>query len=56
MVYRIGDYVWYHVKGKKIRARLKKKVKDKWRLNYRWTDGVIYTHEVDEDDIEPKED
>ena len=56
VVYRIGDYVWYHVKGKKIRARLKKKVKDKWRLNYRWTDGVIYTHEVDEDDIEPKED
>ena len=53
IVYRIGDYVWYNFKGKKSEARLKKREGEKWRINFRWSDGKIYIKIVTEDEIEP---
>ena len=54
VVYRRGDNVWLHFKGQKLVARLKKKEKGQWRINYKWTDGKFYTRLTDEDDVEPR--
>jgi hypothetical protein len=54
VVYRRGDNIWFNYKGKKLIAKIKKREKGKWRINYKWTDGKFLTLVVDEDDFEPR--
>lgn len=52
--YKKGDNVWYHFKGKKLVAKVKKREAGKWRLNYQWTSGKFYTTLADEGAFEPR--
>ena len=54
--YRRGNNVWFHYKGKKLKARIKNKDRGtgKWRVQYVWTDGKQYSKLTSEDEIEPR--
>ena len=53
--YKIGDDVWFHFKGEKLKGRLKEKKGNKWKIKYAWTDGKMYFLTTSEDEIERRE-